>query len=88
MTPKTLKLKKLAAALNVTEDELLNGPIAIGKPLILSPAFPLLHTVRAAFTAYGVPLLAITFKSKSVYLFDKLFQFKQFPRIQQVYEDC
>lgn len=26
MTPKTLKLKKLAAALNVTEDELLNGP--------------------------------------------------------------
>ena len=62
--------------------------IAIGKPLKLSPAFPPLHTVRAAFTAYGVPLLAITFKSKSVYLFDKLFQFKQFPRIQQVYEDC
>ena len=29
--------------------------IAIGKHLIWSPAFPRLHTVRAAFTAHGVP---------------------------------
>jgi len=29
--------------------------IGIGKALKLSPPFPLLHTVRAAFTAYGVP---------------------------------
>ena len=62
--------------------------IAIGKPLKLSPAFPPLHTVRAAFTAYGVPSLAISFKSKSAYLLIKLFQFKQFPRVRQVYEDC
>lgn len=29
--------------------------IAIGKTLILSPSFPPLHTVRATFTAHGVP---------------------------------
>ena len=29
--------------------------MAIGKPLILSPAFPPPHTVHAAFTAHGVP---------------------------------
>jgi len=29
--------------------------IAIGKPLKLSLAFPLLHTVRESFPSYGVP---------------------------------
>ena len=29
--------------------------IAIGNPLKLSPDFPPLHTVHAAFTAHGVP---------------------------------
>ena len=50
--------------------------IAIGKPLKLSPAFPPLRTVRAAFTAYGVLSLATFFISKSAYLLIKLFQFK------------
>ena len=31
--------------------------IVIGKRLMLSPAFPPLHTVRATFTAYGVPTI-------------------------------
>ena len=30
-------------------------PIAIGNPLKLSPDFPPLRTVRAAFTAHGAP---------------------------------
>jgi hypothetical protein len=29
--------------------------VTIGKPLIQSPAFPLLHTGRASFPASGVP---------------------------------
>jgi len=33
----------------------------IGKLLKLSPAFPPLHTVRATFTAYGVPTNPIQF---------------------------
>lgn len=32
--------------------------IVIGKRLILSPTFPPLHTVRATFTAYGVPTIS------------------------------
>lgn len=32
-----------------------NEIIGIGKNLILSPSFPLLRTVQATFTAYGVP---------------------------------
>ncbi len=35
------------------------GLIVIGKPLILSLAFPPLHTVRATFTAHGVPSIII-----------------------------
>lgn len=38
--------------------------IVIGKPLILSLAFPPLHTVRATFTAHGVP--AITSYSNEI----------------------
>ena len=33
--------------------------IVIGNPLMLSPDFPPLHTVHAAFTAHGVPSLVI-----------------------------
>ncbi|TFB12880.1 hypothetical protein E3U55_16960, partial [Filobacillus milosensis] len=33
--------------------------IRIGKGLKLSPPFPLVHTVRATFTAYGVPTNSI-----------------------------
>jgi hypothetical protein len=33
----------------------LHGKLAIGKHLMLSPAFPLLHTERASFQAFRVP---------------------------------
>ena len=44
--------------------------IAIGKHLKLSPAFPPLHTVRATFTAHGVPsnLFAILLLHHSIIL--------------------
>ena len=32
-----------------------NPRIAIGNPLILSPGFPPLHTVREPFSSHGVP---------------------------------
>ncbi|NMF06685.1 hypothetical protein ACUH7Y_10585 [Clostridium beijerinckii] len=35
--------------------------MTIGKNLMLSPTFPLSHTVREAFTSYGVPLMYIYF---------------------------
>ncbi|NFH02375.1 hypothetical protein FC831_19350, partial [Clostridium botulinum] len=35
--------------------------IGIGKLLIQSPAFPLLHTVRVTFITYGVPSILITY---------------------------
>ena len=35
----------------------LGHKIAIGKSLTLSPSFPPLHTVRATFTAHGVPTI-------------------------------
>ena len=37
--------------------------MSIGKPLKLSPAFPPTHTVRATFTAYGVPSCSSKFTS-------------------------
>ena len=40
---------------------LLSSQMLIGKTLILSPSFPPTHTVRATFTAHGVPSKLILF---------------------------
>lgn len=40
--------------------------IGIGKDLMLSPPFPLLHTVRASFPAYGVPSIVSTYFNQTV----------------------
>ena len=37
------------------QSRIIADSIAIGNPLILSPDFPLLHTVREIFISYGVP---------------------------------
>ena len=49
-------------------DETSAEKIAIGKVLRSSPSFPPLHTVRAAFTAYGVP----PFSCVNIYLYNNL----------------
>lgn len=40
---------------NSPKQEINHRATAIGKALKLSPPFPLPHTVRAVFTAYGAP---------------------------------
>ena len=44
--------------------------IAIGKTLRLSLSFPLLHTVRATFTAHGVPSYSFRLKQLNYKLYE------------------
>ena len=44
--------------------------IAIGKTLMLSPSFPLLHTQRATFTALGVPSYSFRLKQLNYKLYE------------------
>jgi len=49
--------------------------IWIGKPLILSPAFPPIHTVHATFIAHGVPSATLFLSNISLHFFGKSYGF-------------